>query len=63
MSKLDAKVDEEVVAFLNDKQRAIALLDQHKLDTPEMAAIDARYAQLEDDKLALSGPHSVRLRA
>ena len=41
-----------VVAFLNDKQRAIALLDQHKLDTPEMAAIDARYAQ-EDDKLAL----------
>jgi hypothetical protein len=28
-------------------------LDQHKLDTPEMAAIDARYAELEDDKLAL----------
>ena len=53
MSKLDAKVNEEVIAFLNDKQRATALLDQHKLDTPEMAAIDARYAELEDDKLAL----------
>ena len=53
VSKLDAKVNEEVVAFLNDKQRATALLDQHKLDTPEMAAIDARYAELEDDKLAL----------
>jgi DNA invertase Pin-like site-specific DNA recombinase len=53
VSKLDAKVNEEVVAFLNDKQRAHALLDQHKLDTPEMAAIDARYAELEDNKLAL----------
>jgi len=31
VSKLDAKVNEEVVAFLNDKQRATALLDQHKL--------------------------------
>ena len=50
---LDAKVNEEVVAFLNDKQRANALLDQHKLDTPEMAAIDARFAELQDDKRAL----------
>jgi DNA invertase Pin-like site-specific DNA recombinase len=50
---LDAKVDDEVVAFLNDKQRAQALLNQHRLETPEMAAIDARYAELEDNKLAL----------
>jgi len=50
---LDAKVNQEVVAFLNDKQRAQALLDQHTLQTPEMAAIDARYAELEDNKLAL----------
>jgi site-specific DNA recombinase len=53
VSSLDAKVNNEIAAFLNDKQRANALLDQHKLDTPEMAAIDARYAELEDDKLAL----------
>jgi hypothetical protein len=53
VSNLDAKVDEEIVALLNDKQRAQALLDQHRLETPEMAAIDARYAELEDNKLAL----------
>jgi hypothetical protein len=53
VSNLDAKVNGEIVAFLNDQRRAQALLDTHKLDTPEMAAIDARYAQLEDDKLAL----------
>ena len=53
VSNLDAKVDQEIVAFLNDKQRAQALLDQHRLETPEMAAIDARYAELEDNKLAL----------
>ena len=52
-SRLDEIVNKEVVAFLNDKPRAKALLDQHKLDTPEMAAIDARYAELEDNKLAL----------
>ena len=50
---LDAKVNSEVVAFLNDKRRAQALLDTYKLGTPEMAAIDARYVELEDDKLAL----------
>jgi DNA invertase Pin-like site-specific DNA recombinase len=50
---LDAKVDEEVAAFLNEKQRANTLLDQHRLQTPEMAAIGARYAQLGDNKLAL----------
>jgi hypothetical protein len=53
VSNLDAKVDTEVVVFLNDKQRANALLDQHRLETPEMAAIDARYAELENNKLAL----------
>jgi DNA invertase Pin-like site-specific DNA recombinase len=53
VSNLEAKVQGEIVAFLNNKQRANALLDQHKLDTPEMAAIDARYAELEDNKLAL----------
>ena len=53
VSNLDAKVDEEIVASLNDKQRAQALLDQHRLETSEMAAIDARYAELEDSKLAL----------
>jgi DNA invertase Pin-like site-specific DNA recombinase len=53
IDKLDAKVSAEVVAFLNDKPRAQALLDSHRLETPEMAAIDARYAELEDNKLAL----------
>jgi hypothetical protein len=50
---LDTRVDGEIVAFLNDKQRAHALLDQHRLQTPEIAAIDARYAELEDNKLVL----------
>jgi DNA invertase Pin-like site-specific DNA recombinase len=57
VSHLDAKVDGEVVAFLNDKRRAQALLDLHKLQTPEIAAIDARYAELEDNKLALERAH------
>jgi site-specific DNA recombinase len=53
VSNLDAKANAEIVAFLNDKIRAQALLDQHKLDTLEMAAIDARYAELQYNKLAL----------
>ena len=53
VSNLDAKVNGEIVAFLNDQRRAQALLGTYKLDTPEMAEIDARYAELEDDKLAL----------
>jgi DNA invertase Pin-like site-specific DNA recombinase len=53
VSNLDTKVNGEIIAFLNDQRRARALLDQHKLDMPEMAAIEARYAELEDDKLAL----------
>jgi DNA invertase Pin-like site-specific DNA recombinase len=53
LSKLDSRVNEEVVAFLNDKVRAQALLDNHRLEAPEMVAIDARYAELTDNKLAL----------
>jgi DNA invertase Pin-like site-specific DNA recombinase len=53
VSALDAKVDEGVVAFLNDRQCAQALLDAHRLETPELASVDARYAELEDNKLAL----------
>jgi site-specific DNA recombinase len=53
VSKLDSRVNEEVVAFLNDKRRAQALLDSHRLEAPEMVAIDTRYAELTDNKLAL----------
>jgi DNA invertase Pin-like site-specific DNA recombinase len=53
IDKLDAKVNAEIVGFLNDKRRAQALLDQHRLDTPEIAAIDARYAELEESKIVL----------
>jgi hypothetical protein len=65
LSKLDSRVNEEVVAFLNDKRRAQALLDQRILETPEIAAIDTRYAELEDNKLALeraafNPPHGVK---
>jgi DNA invertase Pin-like site-specific DNA recombinase len=49
----DAKVDQELVAFLNDKPRVKALLDKHRLDTPEAAAIDARFAELQEAKSAL----------
>jgi hypothetical protein len=49
----DARVDEEVVAFLNDEQRVAMLLRQHTADVAEMAAIDARYAELQDGKMAL----------
>jgi hypothetical protein len=53
IDKLDARVNAEVVAFLNDKVRAQALLDTHRLETPEIAAIDSRYAELEESKLEL----------
>jgi hypothetical protein len=64
-AKLDARVTDEVVAFLQDKRRARALLDTHRLDTPEMAAIDARYAELENAKVdleraAFNPPQGVR---
>jgi DNA invertase Pin-like site-specific DNA recombinase len=51
--RLDERVSREVVAFLNDKKRVQALLDAHKMTGPEMDAIDARFAELEDNKLAL----------
>jgi hypothetical protein len=52
-ARVDARVDEGVVDFLNDRQCLEALLEQHKTDGPEMAAIDARYAELEGNKMAL----------
>jgi site-specific DNA recombinase len=52
-SRLDDRVNRELVAFLQDKERAQALLDTHKMAGPEMDAIDARFAELEDNKLAL----------
>jgi site-specific DNA recombinase len=51
--RVEAKVNSEVVDFLNDKKRVEALLQQHRLNGPEMDAIDARYAELEDNKIAL----------
>jgi hypothetical protein len=41
------------VAFLQDKRRVEALLDRHKLDTPEAAAINTRFAELQEAKTAL----------
>jgi DNA invertase Pin-like site-specific DNA recombinase len=52
-ARVEARVDEEVVEFLNDKKRVEALLQQHGLSGVEMDAIDARYAELEDNKMAL----------
>jgi site-specific DNA recombinase len=49
----DAKVDREVVTFLNDRPRVEALLERYRLDDPAQAAIDARFAELQDAKLAL----------
>jgi hypothetical protein len=50
---VDAKVDHEVVAFLNDRPRVEALLERYRLDTPAQADIDARFAELEDAKTRL----------
>jgi hypothetical protein len=49
----DAKVDREVVTFLNDRPRVEALLERYRVDDPAQAAIDARFAELQDAKLAL----------
>jgi DNA invertase Pin-like site-specific DNA recombinase len=49
----EAKVDREVVAFLNDRPRVEAFLERYRLDDPATAAIDARFAELQDAKLAL----------
>jgi DNA invertase Pin-like site-specific DNA recombinase len=49
----DAKVDREIVAFLSDRARVEAFLEGYRLDDPAQAAIDARFAELEDAKAAL----------
>jgi DNA invertase Pin-like site-specific DNA recombinase len=49
----ESRVDREVVAFLNDRPRVEALLERYRLDNPAQAAIDARFAELQDAKLAL----------
>jgi hypothetical protein len=49
----DTKVDREIVAFLNDRARVETLLGRHKLDDPAQAAIDARFAELQEAKTAL----------
>jgi recombinase-like zinc beta ribbon protein len=51
-ARLEATVNKEMVEFLNDKSRVEALLE-HRLNGPEIDAIDARYAELEDNKMAL----------
>jgi DNA invertase Pin-like site-specific DNA recombinase len=50
---VDAKVDKEVVAFLNDRPRVEAVLDHYRIDGPATAAIDARFAELQEAKLDL----------
>lgn len=52
-ARVEARVNDEVIGFLNDKRRMEALFQQHSLDGPEMRVIDARYAELEDYKMAL----------
>jgi len=52
-ARLEARVSDEVIGFLNDKRRVEALFQRHSLDGPEMRVIDARYAELEDNKMAL----------
>jgi DNA invertase Pin-like site-specific DNA recombinase len=49
----EAKVDQELVAFLNDRPRVEALLERYRLDDPATAANDARFAELQDAKLDL----------
>jgi hypothetical protein len=41
------------VELLNDKRRMETLLEQRKLDSPEMETIDGWYAELQDNKMAL----------
>lgn len=52
-SHVEAKVAREVIAFLNDAARAEALLSRHRLNGPEQAAIDARFAELQAAKTDL----------
>jgi len=52
-ARLETRVNEEGIGFLNDKRHVEALLQQRRLNGPEMGAIDARYAELGDNKMAL----------
>jgi site-specific DNA recombinase len=52
-ARAEARVNEEVVVFLNDWRRVEALLEQHRLSGPERDALDARYAELQDNKMVL----------
>jgi site-specific DNA recombinase len=52
-ARLEARVIEEVIGFLNDKRRVEMLLQQHRMNCPDIDAMNARYAELEDNKLAL----------
>jgi DNA invertase Pin-like site-specific DNA recombinase len=49
----DAKVDREIVAFLRDRARVEAVLSRYRLDGPNQASIDARFAELQDAKTVL----------
>jgi len=50
---VDDVIDPQVVEFLSDPRRVAALLDRYRVDTPEMAALDARFAELQENKMAL----------
>jgi DNA invertase Pin-like site-specific DNA recombinase len=50
---LDEVLDTELVAFINDRERVQAALDCYRLPTPDMEAIEERFAQLEADKIRL----------
>jgi hypothetical protein len=60
VSNLDAQVDEEIVAFLNDKQRAQALLNQHRLDTPRLPSLMLATPSWRTASWPLSGLPSIR---
>jgi site-specific DNA recombinase len=50
---VEAKIAREVVSFLNDATRVEALLSRYRLNGPEQAAIDARFAELQEAKIEL----------
>jgi len=50
---VEAKVRRELVALLNDRPRVEALLERYRLADPAQAAIDARFAELQDAKTTL----------
>lgn len=50
---VDDVIDPQVVEFLSDPRRVAALLERYRVDTPETAALDARFAELQESKVAL----------